>query len=64
ILTELLRIKKGRSLNELNHSDIIFAIRKELDVRNVKVNNPPQDVVLDNSKVIVLGEVTVRLMRG
>ncbi|CAH8708694.1 baseplate J/gp47 family protein, partial [Paenibacillus melissococcoides] len=64
ILTEILRIKKGRGLNELNHSDIIFAIRKELDVRNVKVNNPPQDVVLDNSKVIVLGEVTVRLMRG
>ncbi|BFH11080.1 hypothetical protein J6TS7_02800 [Paenibacillus dendritiformis] len=64
ILTELLRIKKGRNLNELNHSDIIFAIRKELAVRNVKVINPPQDVVLDNSKVIVLGEVTVRLMRG
>lgn len=65
ILTELLRIKKGRNLNELNHADIIFAIRRDIpESRNVRVTNPPQDVQLDNNKVIVLGEVRVTLMRG
>lgn len=65
ILTELLRIKKGRDLNVLNHADIIFAIRSGIGIsKNVKVTDPPQDVVLDNNKVIVLGSVTITIMRG
>ena len=64
-LTELLRIKKGRNLNELNHADIIYAIRRDIAIsRNVKVTEPAQDVMLDNNKVIVLGEVQITLMRG
>ncbi|MEF2968366.1 baseplate J/gp47 family protein [Paenibacillus sp. M1] len=65
ILTELLRIRKDRSLNELNHADIIYAIRKDISIsKNVKVTEPPQDVVLDNNKVIVLGSVTISIVRG
>lgn len=65
ILTELLRIKKGRDLNVLNHADIIFAIRSGISLsKNVKVSDPPQDVVLDNNKVIVLGSVSITIIRG
>ncbi|WP_018750718.1 baseplate J/gp47 family protein [Paenibacillus sanguinis] len=65
ILTELLRIKKGRDLNVLNHADIIYAIRSGISIsKNVKVTNPPQDVVLDNNKVIVLGSVSITILRG
>ncbi len=65
ILTDMLKIRKGRNLNELIHADIIFGIRKDNSiVRNVKVMNPPADVELDKDKVIVLGEVSVTIMRG
>ncbi|WP_018752682.1 baseplate J/gp47 family protein [Paenibacillus sanguinis] len=65
ILTELLRIKKGRDLNVLNHADIIYAIRSGISIsKNVKVTDPPQDVALDNNKVIVLGAVSITILRG
>lgn len=64
-LTDMLRLQKGRNLNELYHADIIFGIRKDFPiVRNVRVTSPSADVVLDNDKVIVLGEVSVTIERG
>ncbi|EES73439.1 hypothetical protein POTG_01734 [Paenibacillus sp. oral taxon 786 str. D14] len=65
ILTDMLRLQKGRNLNELYHADIIFGIRKDIPiVRNVRVTSPSADVVLDTDKVIVLGEVSVTIERG
>ena len=64
VVTELLQIRKGRELNELNHSDIIFELKSKLpDIRNIKVTVPEEDVVLDSDKVIILGEVTVTARR-
>lgn len=65
ILSDLLRVKKGRSLNELNHADIIYALRKDLSIlKNVKVTLPVDDVALDNDKVITLGIVVITILRG
>lgn len=64
VIAELLRISKGRSLNELTHADIIFELKDKLpDIRNVKVTEPEEDVLLDSDKVIVLGKVTVTARR-
>lgn len=63
-LTELLRIRKDRNLNELNHADIIYTIKSKVSsVRNVKVKIPSEDVCLEGNKVIVLGEVSVTVER-
>lgn len=65
VLTDLLKIRKGRELNRLVHSDIIYATRKDSDIiRNVIVTTPSSDVELENDKVIVLGEVNVTITRG
>ena len=64
VIAELLQISKGRSLNELTHADIIFELKDKLpDIRNVKVTEPEEDVLLDSDKVIVLGKVTVTARR-
>lgn len=65
ILTDLLQLSTSRQLNVLYQSDIIFAIRSAISViNNVKVTIPTQDVTLDNNQVIVLGSVTVTLVRS
>lgn len=64
ILTELLAVRKGRKLNELNLSDINHAIREGLSsATNVKITTPGDDVLLTKDKVITLGAVTVTVKR-
>lgn len=65
IITELLKIKKERKLNELTHSDINFALRKNVSIiKNVKVTIPENDVLLPNDKVIIPGVITISILRG
>lgn len=64
ILTELLAVRKGRKLNELNLSDINHAIREGLSsATNVKITTPGDDVLLTKDKVITLGAVNVTVKR-
>lgn len=64
ILTELLAIRRGRKLWELNRSDINHAIRAGLtDASNVKVLTPSVDIEFEKDKVITLGAVTVTVER-
>lgn len=64
ILTELLAVRKGRKLNELNLSDINHAIREGLSsATNVKITTPGDDVLLVKDKVITLGTVTATVKR-
>lgn len=64
ILTELLAVRKGHKLNELNLSDINHAIREGLSsATNVKITTPGDDVLLTKDKVITLGAVTVTVKR-
>jgi len=65
ILADLLQLSSDRQLNALNHSDIIFAIRSGVGIcKNVKVLQPSTDIALGNNQVIVLGAVTVTVVRS
>jgi uncharacterized phage protein gp47/JayE len=63
ILVELLKINKGRNLNELYVLDISFALKKELPIKNVKILDPTDDVLLASDKVIILGQVNISIQR-
>lgn len=64
ILTELLAVRKGRRLWELNRSDINHAVRSGCrSATNALVITPDQDVKLERDKVIILGNVTVTVER-
>ena len=64
ILTELLAVRKGRRLYELNRSDINHAVRSGCSVAtNAVVTVPEADVKLDRDKVIILGAVSVTVER-
>lgn len=63
-LIRLLQISGNRKLNELNLTDIIFAIKNDNpDIRNIKVLTPSADVLLANDKVIIAGEINVEMER-
>lgn len=63
-LIRLLQISDNRKLNELNLTDIIFAIKNDNpDIRNIKVLTPSADVLLANDKVIIAGEINVEMER-
>lgn len=64
ILTELLAVRKGRKLYELNLSDINHAVRSGYSsATNASVVVPAEDVKLPRDKVITLGAVTVTVRR-
>lgn len=64
-LTELMSVSADRDLNQLLHADIIYAVKKSISIaKNVKVNIPTTDLILDNGQVIILGTVTVIIERG
>lgn len=64
VITELLRIRRNRNLNELTHADIIYAIKRDIpSIRNVRVTEPAADVALESDKVILLGTVAVTVQR-
>lgn len=61
-VTDLLRIRKSRALNELTHADIIFRVKSDVPIlRNVTVTQPPADLMLERSKVILASEITVTI---
>ncbi len=65
ILTELLAIRKGHRLYELNRSDINHAIRSGCSTAtNAVVTVPAADITLGRDKVIVLGTVSVTVERA
>ena len=65
ILTELLAVRKGRRFYELTRSDINHAIRSGYSgAINAQVITPAQDVTLDKDKVIILGAISVTVLRG
>ena len=64
VITELLRIRRNRNLNELTHADLIYSIKRDISsVKNVKVTEPAADVLLDADKVLLLGTVTITVQR-
>lgn len=64
IIAELLAVRKGRKLYELNLSDINHAIRSGYSAAtNATVTTPAADVKLARDKVIILGAVTVTIKR-
>lgn len=64
ILSELLAVRKGRKLYELNLSDINHSIRSNYSsATNVIITVPGQDIKLEKDKVIILGTVTVTINR-
>lgn len=63
-VSDVMQIRKGRSLNELIHADLIFELKDKLpEIRNVKVIAPVEDVFLDSDKVIIPGKVMVTARR-
>jgi uncharacterized phage protein gp47/JayE len=57
-----MKISKSRKLNELLHSDLIFAVRRDIPaIVNLKVTEPDDDLVLDTDIVIIPGAVTVTI---
>lgn len=64
-LAQLLKLRKTRNLNELLHADMIFMVMSTAtQVKNVKVTQPEQDLILGKDKVILMGTVTVTVERG
>lgn len=64
IIVDFFRISKDRNLNELMHVDLLYALKKGIPImKNVKITEPAEDVLLDKDKVIVLGKVTVTITR-
>ena len=64
IILEFFKISKDRNLNELMHVDLLYALKKGIPImKNVKITEPAEDVLLDKDKVIVLGKVTVTITR-
>ena len=64
VLTELLAVRRGRRLYELNRSDINLAVRSGCSASvNAAVTVPESDVKLDRDKVIILGAVSVTVER-
>lgn len=44
--------------------DLLYALKKGIPtMKNVKITEPAEDVLLDKDKVIVLGNVTVTITR-
>ena len=64
IILDFFKISKDRNLNELMHVDLLYALKKGIPtMKNVKITEPAEDVLLDKDKVIVLGNVTVTITR-
>ncbi|WP_069997812.1 baseplate J/gp47 family protein [Cellulosilyticum sp. I15G10I2] len=61
---EYFKVSKNRELNTLYTSELIFHVRKNIDIlKGIKVVQPSSDQVLSKDKVIILGEVNVTIER-
>ena len=58
------KVSKARELNTLYTSELIFHVRKNIDIlKGIKVEAPEDDMVLEKNKVIILGDVNVQVER-
>lgn len=58
----MLKISRGRVLNELTHADLIFHVKSSITaIRNVIITVPDSDLFLASDKVILPGEITVTI---
>lgn len=58
----MLKISRGRVLNELTHADLIFHVKSSITaIRNVIITAPDSDLFLASDKVILPGEITVTI---
>lgn len=65
IIVDLFKISKNRKMNELLHMELIFALKEKMTIiDNIKINQPTTDIILDNDKVIILGNVTINITRN
>lgn len=54
------KISTERTLSELMLLDILYAVKTAIPAaKNIKITEPLEDVVLDNDKVIILGDLTI-----
>lgn len=63
VIKELLEINTDRELNKLYRADIIYQLKNNLTLKNVKVSKPTEDVELGIDKVILLGNLQVTINR-
>lgn len=64
IIIDLLKIKKDRELNKLYKDDIVFVLKKDIQVyKKANILSPANDVILSNDKVIVLGSLNITVER-
>ncbi|MBU5312212.1 baseplate J/gp47 family protein [Tissierella carlieri] len=64
IIIDLLKIKKGRELNKLYKDDIVFSLKKDIQVyKKANIISPEDDIILSNDKVIVLGSLDITVER-
>ena len=64
IIIDLLKIKKDRELNKLYKDDIVYALKKDIQVyKKANILSPADDVILSNDKVIVLGSMNISVER-
>lgn len=66
-LVEYMQIGKGRILYELYTFEVACAVRDAIEgfsYKNIKVTTPAEDVILDNDKVIILGEYSVAIKQS
>ncbi|MDL2288263.1 baseplate J/gp47 family protein [Oscillospiraceae bacterium OttesenSCG-928-F05] len=64
-LLDMMRIRKGRNLNELWQSEIVYAVKRKVETaKDVRVTAPASDIVLDGTHVILAGQITVTVERS
>lgn len=64
IITELLKITKERELNKLYKDEIIYSLKKDIEVyKRADIMSPTDNVILSNDKVIVLGTMNISVER-
>ena len=64
IIIDLMKIDKNRELNKLYRDDLVYALKKDIAAyKKSSIINPSADVILENDKVIILGELNVTVER-
>lgn len=64
ILIDYFKISKNRTLNELIQLDLLYRLKSGIpEIKNVRITEPSGDVMLDNGKVILLGNINVTITK-
>ena len=65
VIIDYFKISTERELNKLTHFDLMYALKSSLSIiKNVKITEPAEDVMLDNDKVLLLGTIDITIERG